>query len=219
MSSWGKIAVACRVGYRPDGEFFRCWTRLMLGGLRDGDRVLNPAIEMPGHYAADSLVKGFLKTDTDTLLFIDDDMVFNNKDLTSLRDDEDGLEYDVIMGLCQSRKPPHKPIILEPNPDGEGFLVPSVPPADKVVNVGVVGLGFTLIRRSVFGAMTEPYFYWGEKGDGEDAMFSMNATRLGFKLGVNTRVQIGHRFPIAVKWDFKENGLAYESNGHEQQNK
>lgn len=213
MNSWGKIAVACRIGQKPDGEFFRCWTRLMLGGLRDGDRVLTPAIEMPCHYAADCLAKGFLNTDADTLLFIDDDMVFNNKNLNMLRDDEDGLQYDVIMGLCQSRKPPHRPLILEPNPNGAGFLVPSAPPEDKIVDVGVVGLGFTLIRRKVFEAMEEPYFYWGEKGDGEDAMFSMAATKLGFKLGVNTRVVIGHRFPVTVEWDFKENGLAYESNG------
>ena len=210
---WGKIAVACRIGQKPDGEFFRCWTRLMLGGLRDGDTVLTPAIEMPAHYAANCLVKGFLKTEADSILFIDDDMIFTPDDLERLRSDEDAREYDIMMGLCQSRKPPHKPILLENNPNGMGFVVNSVPPADTIVNVGVVGLGFTLIKRHVFEALADPYFYWGEKGDGEDAMFSMDASKKGFKLGVNTRVQIGHRFPIMVKWDFKENGLAYESTG------
>lgn len=213
---WGKIAVACRVGQRPDAEFFRSWTRLMCGGLRDGDIVLTPVIEMLPHYAADSLARGFLRSEADSVLFIDDDMLFQNSDLDTLRDDPEGFDYGALMGLCQSRKPPHKPVILEHH-EGGRFKIEPVPPEDCIVDVGVVGLGFTLIKREVFENMHKPYFYFGERGDGEDAMFSINAGLLGHKLGVNTRVQIGHRFPVAVKWNFKGDALEYLSTNKETQ--
>jgi len=187
-----------------------------MGGLRDGDAVLTPVTGMLCHYAADSLVHGFLRGNCDSILFIDDDMVFSNSDLDTLRDDVDGFEYDGLMGLCQSRRPPHKPIIMQTAPCGK-FLIPDKPPRDKIVDVGIVGLGFTLIRRSVFEKMEKPYFYFSERGDGEDATFSINATELGFKLGVSTRVQIGHRFPICVKWNFEGDGLDYLSTNNETQ--
>jgi len=218
MRDWGKIAIACRVGQRPDAEFFRCWTRLLLCGLRDGDVVLTPVVEMQAHYAADSLARGFLRTDCDSILFIDDDMIFQNSDLDKMRDDRDGKDYDALMGLCLSRKPPHKAIIMK-NHEGGGFDVHAIPEKDAMVSVGIVGLGFTLIRREVFEDMQEPYFYFGEKGDGEDAMFSINAKKKGFCLGVNTRVQIGHRFPMIVKWDFEDDGIAYISTGKEAKSK
>jgi hypothetical protein len=213
---WGRIAVACRVGQKPDAEFFRCWTRLVMGGLRDGDAVLTPVIEMLPHYAADSLAKGFLRGDCDSILFIDDDMVFSNSDLDTLRDDVDGFEYDGLMGLCQSRKPPHKSIIMQNHESGK-FLIPAKPPEGEIVDVGIVGLGFTLLRREIFEKMQEPYFYFSERGDGEDATFSINANKLGFKLGVSTRVQIGHRFPVSVKWNFEGDALQYLSTNNETQ--
>jgi len=219
MGGFGKIAIACRVGHRPDGEFFRSWTRLLAGGgLRTGDRILTPVIEMQSHYAANSLVKGFLRTDCDSILFIDDDMVFTNEDFTRLRDDEDGFDYDGVMALCQSRQPPHKCLILKNNPDGEGFLCGGRPEPDSVVETGFIGLGFSIFRRRIFEDKEDNWFYFNERGDGEDAIFCLNAANnpaINASFAVNTRVQVGHRFPIAVQWDFEKDGVAFISSGQE----
>jgi hypothetical protein len=142
-------------------------------------------------------------------------MVFDVDDLAKLRDDPEGWEYQGLMGLCQSRQPPHKPLILRNNPEGEGYLVGGVPNPDEITEVGILGLGFTLYKREVFEATQEPYFYWGSDGDGEDAVFSMAAQANGFRLGVSTRVPIGHRFPVTVKYDFEDNDVAFISSGQE----
>jgi hypothetical protein len=216
MEGFGKLAIACRVGSRPDGEFFRSWTRLIAGGgLRSGDTILTPVIEMQAHYAANSLIKGFLRSEADSILFIDDDMVFKNEDLDRLRDDQESWKYDGVMGLCQSRQPPHRSLVLKKNPEGDGFLVGGSPDPDSVVEVGIVGLGFTIFKRSLFENNEEPYFYFNKEGDGEDAIFCINAAKNGARFAVNTRVQIGHRFPMIVQWDFEKNGVAYVSSGQE----
>lgn len=217
MSGWGKIAVATRIGHRPDAVFFKAWTALLLQGLRDGDRVLTPSVEMVHHHAAESQVRGFLATDADTILFIDDDMVFKVADVHQVRDDVDCDAYGAVMGLCQSRVPPHKPVILQE--EGDHFRVDFIPPPDTIVDVGIVGLAFTFIRREVLEAVRdnhEKLFTWSERGDSEDATFSMRARKLGFNLGVSTRVQIGHRVPVSIKWDFDEGGLCYESLGEKE---
>ena len=82
----GKVAIALRIGTAPDPAFFMSWTRLMRDGLRPGDVVLHPAIGMPHACACNFLISAFLSTDCDSVLFIDDDMVFDAAALNTLRD-------------------------------------------------------------------------------------------------------------------------------------
>ena len=64
MSGFGKIAVGVRLT-RPDPRFVQCWTHLILSGLRTGDRVLPPAIELPAHWAAELLaLDQFIESDS-----------------------------------------------------------------------------------------------------------------------------------------------------------
>ena len=212
---WGRVAIGLRMGRSADPEFVVSWTRLVMKGIRPGDRVLQPAIEMPQHYAAESLARAFIQTECDSILYVDDDMTFDLDALARLRDDEEGQGYDILQALCLSRAAPHRPIIFMPHGDRQ-FAIPSEAPADTIVDVGLVGLGFTLIRRHAFecvAAELEPrqmFFRWSDVGHGEDAQFCFTAREAGCRLGVSTRVQIGHRIPVVATWDPEQGARVYE---------
>ncbi len=220
MSNWGKIAVGLRCGKAPDPQFLICWTKQLLGGLRKGDRVLAPVVEMPQHYAAEALMLVFLKTDADSILYVDDDMIYEPADLDVMRDDPEGEKYDILQGLCLSRNPPHNPVIWRQVTDVDEnlFYQNAAEPMEHIIeDVVIVGLAFTLIRRDVFMVVrqqikaNEKIFRWNYRGDSEDASFSHLARKAGCTLGVSTKVSIGHRFPMTLRWDFQKGGIAYET--------
>lgn len=206
MSNWGKIAVGTRIGEgRCDPLFFRSWTRLIAGGLRAGDTVLDPAMEMPHHVSANLLVKYFLKTDADTLCMIDSDMVFEPDTLTKLR--ESGAEYDVLSALCTTRRAPYVPVVLRCQYEKDDVSYLAIDPKDidgSLVDVDAASIAFSMIRRGVFDKLSKlaPWWFdWGSRGLGEDTRFSQRAKGAGLKLGVNTGVSIQHRGMIGFEWD------------------
>lgn len=209
INDFGKIAVATRIGGNPDAQFFFSWNRLVAGALRPGDQVVDPPIGKVHHFAADEIAATFLESRCDTLLMIDDDMAFPADAVERLRADAAGYPYDILMALCPVRTPPHLPVVLRRNPDLAGALryLPALDAINGgVIDVDMVGLAFTLIRRSVFDAMTPrltvigSYFQWGEVQQGEDACFCEHAKALGFKIGVHTGIEIGHRVTVTVNW-------------------
>ena len=136
---FGKLAVGVRVGGRPDARFFCAWTELLTSGvLRPGDAVLQPAIENPHHWTANCLAHEFLaKTTCDTVLMLDDDMVFDPEQVSAIRDHDYNFPYGIVQGLCCSRKPPHAPIVLCESTTGyEGLYAPHRPdPGDTAIEV------------------------------------------------------------------------------------
>lgn len=221
MTAWRKIAIGTRMNDRCDPVFFNCWSHLIAGGMRVGDTVLDSGIELPQHFAAVVLVSYFLKSDADTLLMVDTDMIFKPDALSRMRDDLVGQEYDILSALSVTRRRPFYPIILKlrENPqsgqteyecvkDGiEGQIIP----ADSV------GTGFTLIRRAVFERMKaelkiEKWFFdFGPGGLGEDTQFCQRAKLLNLKIGIHTGINIGHRGPIVFVWDIEQKRTMMET--------
>jgi len=215
MSDWGKVFFAVRCGHSADALFLQCWTKFCLVGVREGDVVSAPMSELPQHYAADALALGFLESRCDSIMYIDDDMIFQPADVHALRDDPEGAAYDGLMGLCLSRSGVHHPIVMQPN-EGGGFNIINKPEPDTIIDVGIVGLGFTLIRRSAFERVDqvrknkEMYFQWGPKGDSEDAGFCEMAVKTGCRFGVSSRVCIGHRIKTVVVWNAEAQTVEYK---------
>lgn len=210
MASFGKIALGVRIVHAANAAFFTCWTQALLsGGVRPGDRVLAPAYGLPHHMAAQALVHQFLNTEADSLLFIDDDMTFTVKDIETLRDDAEHLPYDIISGCCIMRGEPFHPVIKTrvKSEDGKGMWTnPVKVPLDTVIPVDGIGLAFTLIRRHVFELVKdalrpgEMLFQWSAFGDSEDIFFSDMAKKLGYKLGVTTKVLPGHMVEMEASY-------------------
>ena len=221
MTSWGTIAIGTRMNDRCDPVFFNCWSHMIARGLRKGDTVLDAGIELPQHFAAVVLVDHFLKSDADTLFMVDTDMIFKPEQLAQMRDDVDGHEYDVLSALSVVRRSPYLPIVLRlrrnPKPDQSAYVTMKPGPKDRIIDVDTVGTGFTLIRRTVFERMKAElgidkwYFDFGQGGLGEDTMFSQRARGLNCRLGVHTKVSIGHRGPISFVWDEEKQMTMMES--------
>jgi len=198
--------------------FFASWQKMLLSCVRNGDVVLDPQYESPQHYAAEGLAISFLKSRASAVLFVDDDMVFNPKDVNTLRDDPRGFNFDALMGLCLSRNWPHMPLIpqhYEPWNDESLYKIVNQPEPDALYPCAYLGLGFTLVRRRVFEVVSESVgeksmmFRWSPRGDSEDSTFFTTADTHGCKLGVHSGVCIGHRFPGVWAWDHEQGAAAY----------
>jgi hypothetical protein len=207
-NDWGTIAAATRLNHVEPG-FVVSWTMLVGGGLRQGDNVIKPAYGLPAHKAANQIARNFLQSDNDTLLMIDDDMVFEQDAVERLRSNEANWPYDIVMAFCTTRGIPPQPVILQDmatQPDwpkklsGERFKRVYDFDDGEVIPVGTTGLAFTLIRRGVFEAMLDSeagleynyFFKYGQGVETEDIPFCREARRLGFGLAIDTSVKIGH---------------------------
>jgi len=217
IKGFGKVAFGVRCFSGADPVFLKSWTKLINQAYRKGDSCLSPAAELPHHWAANVLVKSFLdNTECDTLMLIDDDMVFDPELVNNLRDHKENFKYGMVQGMCCSRRSVNGPLIL-----GEaegGFYTPIIPDeSDKTIEVGMVGLAFTLIRREVFNQVkkvkpdNEMFFSWRPNGCGEDAHFCKYARKAGVLIGVDTEVSVGHRIKIEVSWDKKRGKCIYHT--------
>jgi len=148
-------------------------------------------------------------TECDTLMLLDDDMQFTPTHVAALRDHAENHSFDIVQGLCCSRKPPHGPIVMADAGNGRTIeLRPSK--TCKTHPVGLVGLAFTLIRRSAFEAVSPTldapgmYFAWGGNGLGEDATFCELAKAADMRLGVDARVPVSHRCTVGIEYDIND---------------
>lgn len=219
--TWGSIAVGTRFNDRCDPRFFNCWSHLIAGGLRKGDTVLDAAIELPQHFAATVLTSLFLKSDAETLLMVDTDMIFKMDTLNRMRDDPAGWEYDVLSALSVTRRSPFNPILmrLKEHPEADMCAYELVKDGINggIIPVDTVGTGFTLIRRTVFERMKTElkidkwFFEFSYGGVGEDTTFCQRAKSIGCKIGVHTGINIGHRGSITFIWDMEKQQTMMES--------
>jgi hypothetical protein len=166
---------------------------------------------LAAHKAANNLVREFLSHPRrDSLLFVDDDMVFEQGALERLRVNPNNWKYDIVSGLANTKTDPPRPIVMrildeQPNfPEslqGEMYGFYDGYKEGKTVAVATTGIAFTLIRRRVFEKMVKSsggnplftYFFEYEKGlESEDISFMRKARSLDFKIGVDTSVKIGH---------------------------
>jgi hypothetical protein len=203
----GKVAIALRIGTAPDPAFFMSWTRLMRDGLRPGDVILHPAIGMPHSCACNFLASAFLSTDCDSVLFIDDDMVFGVEALNTLRDSD--THHDILAALYTTRRPPVRPIVLDR--DGDKIRPRALNQCVGILDCDVVGLGFTLFSRRVIEHAAaarggDGVFTWDNQL-GEDGHFCLAAVDAGFKVGVDCSAIVGHRVTYTSRWSASEQAV------------
>jgi predicted O-methyltransferase YrrM len=189
-------------------EFSECLLCMTLRESLKDQRILQN-ISVSHAYIATSrneAVKLFLKTNAEWLLFFDYDMVFNPDFLEQLAEVADE-EHKIVSGLYFNylRDENLHPIWLIKNKKGEFCTIGSIPP-NALVEVESVGMGGTLIHRSIFEKMAEVYknepFTWfghdmgSEDGIpirlGEDTTFCKRAKDLGFRLFGYSKAQMGH---------------------------
>lgn len=199
---FGRIAVATRLAGHTAPTFVDCWGQLAWQGLRDGDHLMPCAIRFSQQRAANRLVRAFLETDCDSLLFVDNDHTFKPDVLERFRSNPTAWQYDAVGALYIARGTSY-PIIVRETPESEGaepgtggirYTWITHWPWGDVMDVDALGLGFTVIRRRVFEALAEPWFKFDQVDEDatEDMIFFARAKRAGFRFAVDTAVHIGH---------------------------
>lgn len=204
---WGKIMIGVRLEKMIEVEFFSVWTALLTNGIRTGDKY-GFARGMVAHRAANSLVRKFLQTDCDSIFFIDSDCDVDQDFLEKFRSVEDGWNYDVLQAFYLRRSWPPDAIWLKY--DEQKILRKCLVLQEGYTDdVDVVGLHACLARREVFEAMlgdndpeTFNWFYYPREGfNTEDAMFSFDAKKAGFRLGATSAVKASHLVHLPIGWE------------------
>jgi len=226
VEGWGKLCFGCRVNKHPEVEFFGAWTHLLLTGIREGDRALVPTKYMPGHWAGTELARQFLGgTNADTLMLFDDDMLFTPDQVARFRDNPASFQYDVLSGLTMRRSVENpSPVLMKSLGDvglpdslnGRHYTLRPEFTQGDIVEVDTVGLAFTMIRRHVLEAMVNPaygidrtfFFTWGIGHEGDDVPFSQQCAERGFRMAVDTNIEVGHLMAVPLTWTMLSDRVA-----------
>lgn len=149
---------------------------------------IQPVARMITHEARNALAKQAIDCGYTHLAMIDSDHVFDKDVIHRLL-----LYQKGIVGVrAYKRTPPHFPCIFVNDsklPDTEAMIFADA--ADRGLMIAdAVGFGIILISVEVLKKLTYPYFYFNKTG--EDFNFCRDAKKAGFKIYVDTDVEIGH---------------------------
>jgi hypothetical protein len=161
---------------------------------------------MVTHEARNALANMAVNEGFTHLMMIDSDHIFDKDIVHTL------LLYkkDVVGVRAYRRCSPHYPCIFVKDKTVEETDAMTFVDA---CNMGLmvtdaVGFGAVLISTEVLKKMTYPYFYFTNTG--EDFNFCRDARNLGFKIHVDTDIEIGH---VTNKIIGRDDYLAQEKNG------
>lgn len=152
--------------------------------------------------------------DTDYFLFLDSDMVPPPHLIENLMENK----KDIVSALAFQRSYPHEPITFRLWKPGDYYRTP---PTGELVDVDATGMACCLIKTEVFKNIKDPWFDFSpyKGGDpniefyGEDISFCRKAKKAGYKIYVDTSIEVGHiidRIITGNDWrppkvrDFKE---------------
>lgn len=155
------------------------------------------------HKARNHLLKSSLNNfkEVTHILFVDDDMVFNNEDLDKLLDSG----KDVISSICVERNVPFHPCFVPYNRQWTNMRELIEGKKKGAMKVHSVGMGFTLLKADIVKKLLEkdenPFYF--EKGSdyGEDFNFCSLLRDMGVKIYVHCDSHVGHiaKLPISLQ--------------------
>jgi len=161
---------------------------------------------MVTHEARNALAKMAVQEGFTHLMMIDSDHIFDKDIIHTL------LLYnkDIVGVRAYRRAAPHYPcIFVKDKTQKETDAMTFVDAANMGLMVtDAVGFGAVLIKTEVLKKMTYPYFYFTKTG--EDFNFCRDARELGYKIHVDTDIEIGH---VTTKIVGREDYLKQEKSG------
>jgi len=171
-------------------------TVLSLLGLLGETPVGAVSIQSGGYkpFNMNKLVEEAKKVDATHLMSIDADMIFPADGLERLL----GADKDIVganyrfRGVLADQDTPASVIKFEGKDGYRNVLEPDFP--KELFECGAVGLGFTLIKMSVFDKLKKPYFYIKEDPlpSTEDIVFCQDARKAGIKIFCDPTIKMGH---------------------------
>lgn len=154
------------------------------------------------------IVEQALIHDCSHVLFIDDDQTPKSDALMQL------LEHnvDIVSGLYLRRDYPHQPLIFDvANDDGAALYVYLNGDESRLKKIVAAGLGFCLIKTSVFQKLTKPYFRLGELASDQwcdDIGFFKRVREANIQSYCDMECRVGHIGTMII-WPNKVDGAWY----------
>lgn len=173
------------------------------------------------HICRNMLVRKFLESDCDKIVFLDVDQIFSADVIEKLDSDD----KDIVGAMICSRVEPYKACITVKK-DNKLFSI--FPQEKRLIEVDAIGMGATMIKREVFLKMKKPWFYFSNKRDdieavnddiGEDINFCLDAKKAGFKVYCDTRINpihIGNKKQVSYKTSLDYNKKLFGDDGYNQ---
>lgn len=189
--------------------FFDSVYRLLQEDARDRQEVTGYTHASCGYIPASRnvLMEKFLESTAEWMLMLDWDVTFTTQDVYTLLDAADPVRRPIIGGTYVTYMGPEnllRPcwLALPQTEDGFGYHPVNEFEVGRIYELATVGMGFTLIHRSVGEAMEkahadDPWHWFGhdqinESRTGEDLTFCSRARALGFKSFGHGGVLLGH---------------------------
>lgn len=147
--------------------------------------------------ARNMICEQFLETEADYLLMTDTDTVFGAEDVRLLLEARKPIVGALYFGILGGNPQSTFPVALTYQ---SGVLQSLDKVPDKHTKVDAVGMGLTLIRRDVIAglqpssALNHPFAekVYNGRHHGEDAVFCLEAKKLGFETWLQPKARIGH---------------------------
>jgi hypothetical protein len=115
---------------------------------------------------------------------------------------EDMDDFDVVGGLYWTKGDAGQPMIYGDTKMKEMNFIPQVPQPETVQECNGLGMGFNLYKMDIFRdpRVPRPYFKTlqefvpgiGGRGYSQDLYFYEGIGKLGYKVGCDTRIKVGH---------------------------
>ena len=156
--------------------------------------------------ARDGVVKAFLDTDADYLVFVDADMEFPETAIHNLLDCARPVERPVVGGLCFGGAPGRMfPTLYVFNEHDDGLETVGVSdyPDEAMIRVGATGAAFLCIHRDVFVKLGDTWFtrtmtdHLG-RAMPEDIGFCARLHAEQIPVLVHTGIQVGHHKSVVL---------------------
>lgn len=154
----------------------------LIGALSTGlIGAVNIVPRLPIHQARQRIAE---TTDTEFVLFVDDDMVFTPEDVEAIIK----TPGDIVSGLAVTRSKKPQPVVFTNNDGAFTFRTDYTP--DAMQQVDATTLAFTKVAMRVFDKIGTEFAF--RDGLGEDLDFCKRASEAGFLVVLNSSVKVGH---------------------------
>lgn len=148
------------------------------------------------HANRNKIVTNFLSSNSEWLLQIDTDMVFNSDLIDKLLLLASKKEAKIVSGWAMNIiKGKYVPVIYQRNGDRYKHILPT---ANQYISVDAVGTACIMIHRTVFEKLkntSQNWFYfdnYNEELIGEDLVFCNNARLANYEIWIDTNLKLKH---------------------------
>ena len=191
-----------------DKEYTEFWDSFYLM-QKIKHNYMRPSLEAPIHHTRNELVKKAFEAGSTHLIMMDTDQIYPEDTLMKMLAVIEKYNAKVVGTIVYRRYPPFDPLAFNIEKGGKLVKIEDKEIFSKeVIQVDVTGCGCILLNMEVFNIIKYPWFEdksaeivdfkSGKRGSGEDIGFCKKLHKLGYKIYIDTSVEIEHLSMLSV---------------------